>query len=138
MKSLITFGVLILFSVLSMSSGQGYVRLSRADPIMSLLLSSKDGRFGFRENGDNAFTGDNAAGISIVKRNDGAKKNFFDFIFRKFNDDEDDLNIMKKRNVQGAERTGCTGCTYRMLKRDPPASDLSFKQNLDDVDIFKK
>ena len=109
MKSLVTFGTLLLFSLLSMSRGQGYVRLSRADPVMSLLLSASDrGNFGFRENGGNVLAGNNAARNSIMKRSDEARKNFFDFIFRKFQDDEDGTDTIKKRNVH-----------YRMLRGDP-------------------
>ena len=98
MNLFVTFGALLLSCVVTMSNSQGYIRLSRSDPMMSLLLSSKKLQRETTDNGSGILTNDNEPDIYAMKRgNKGGRKNFLDFIFRKYNDDDLDLDKRNKR-----------------------------------------
>ena len=67
---------------MALSSGQGYIRLSRPDPMMSKLFPSKN-----IQKDDFRINGNNEQDLYLMKR--GAKngrRNFLNFIFRKYPD----------------------------------------------------
>lgn len=106
MNSFIAFGALLLSGVLTMSSGQEYIslhrykntRLPRADPMMSLFLSSNNVQRVKVENGDDLLRNDNEPDVYIMKRrNKSEQENFLNFLFRRFNDEDWDLDTKNKR-----------------------------------------
>ena len=86
----ITFGIL-LFSSLSvtMSMGQGYVRLSRGDPLMSILSQN---------HANEDVMPDESDSFGVWRQKWGKKKNFLDFIVRKYYKNYD-LGARDKRIV---------------------------------------
>ena len=85
MNSLLAFGILLFTCLVNSSNGQGYIRLSRADPMMSLLLNGKNTQNGMQENNDPYLDQD---AYLMKKRAKDGKRNFLNFIFRKYPTDE--------------------------------------------------
>ena len=86
----VAFGIL-LFSSLSvtMSMGQGYVRLSRGDPLMSILSQNHAKEDAMPDESDS---------FGVPRQKWGKKKNFLDFIVRKYYKNYD-LEARDKRIV---------------------------------------
>ena len=85
MNSILSFGVVLFFCLLSSINAQGYIRLSRSDPMMSVLLNGKSAQNGLVQN----YESDQDQDFRInEKRAKDGKRNFLNFIFRKYPADE--------------------------------------------------
>ena len=80
MNSIIALGFLLFSCLMALSSGQGYIRLSRSDPMMSMLFPSRNiPQEDFRMNGNNEQD------PYMMKRGGkNGRRNFLNFIFRKY------------------------------------------------------
>ena len=85
MNSLLIFGLILLTCLVNSSNGQGYIRLSRADPMMSLMLNGKNN--GMQQNSDAQNLDQDFRFDLMKKRANDAKRNFLNFIFRKYPDE---------------------------------------------------
>ena len=98
MNSLIAFGALLFSCVVAISNGQGYIRLSRTDPMMSTLLHSKNIPNESSRNVYEDIDAENEPGADLMKRGSrDVRKNFLNFIFRKY--PEKHLETRDKRLV---------------------------------------
>ena len=80
MNSIIAFGFLLFSCLVALSSGQGYIRLSRSDPMMSMFFPSKK---------DFRINGNNDQDLNLTKRSGkNGRRNFLNFMFRKYPDTE--------------------------------------------------
>ena len=95
MNSLLSFGILLFFCLLNSSNGQGYIRLSRSDPMMSVLLNGKSAQNGLIQNNESDLDQDFRL---MDKRAKDGKRNFLNFIFRKYPDDKGTATDLDGRN----------------------------------------
>ena len=89
MNSVIVFGVLLFSCLMALSSGQGYIRLSRSDPMMSMLFPSRNvPEEDFRKwRKWISEYGNNEQDPNMMKRGGkNGRRNFLNFIFRKYPD----------------------------------------------------
>ena len=93
---MIAFGVLVFSCLMTLSSGQGYIRLSRSDPMMSLLFPSKN----IPKDAFTNVNGNNEQAPFMMKR-DGknGRRNFLNFIFRKYPDRDSDAGDARNKRI---------------------------------------
>ena len=95
MKFILPFGIVLFFCLVSSCNGQGYIRLSRSDPMMSLLLNGKNAQHGLQQN--NELDLDQDFRIADKRAKDG-KRNFLNFMFRKYPDEKGSATDLDGRN----------------------------------------
>ena len=80
MNSIIALGFLLFSCLMALSSGQGYIGLSRSDPMMSMFFPSKN-----IQKDDFRINGNNDQDPYLMKRSGKTgRRNFLNFMFRKY------------------------------------------------------